>query len=1150
MRWDKKSWVFMFVPIILALAFGLHCSLAAADEEVSKVSAVVRAGEAFGVIKGTVTVMGKPKEGVKVSTDKNDFITVTDSKGQYTLPVSPNTYTIIAWFFGYESVLKNDVNVRNKRTRIINFNIDEPLIFDQKTHVGSLRCKLCHSELYFSWKDTLHAKSIRALKDKPGIVRRARKDFERGLDLATVEDFSTLNPAPVLAKEGNKFTVRIGNIAYTVDRTHGGNGIWKQRYQTKVGKSYYILPIQFNEATKEWVPYDPQNWYNRSNEPLFANPSTLRGEINKTQSFEAKCAGCHSTGFSVRKNKKHGEFVIKHTELNIGCERCHGPGSRHIVTQRGEDIINPRNLSFLREQELCGSCHSRGKSVFTIDSLQFGYPFSASKKPFAPGEDLRDFYIDGGGYWSQVFTDTKTSMRHHQQYSDLQQSGHALAIVGCSGCHDAHGGSPGSEHMLRAPNDNNTLCLGCHGPDGPAMNTFADKNAIMEHTRHTPTFGILGARYDPEGTGVGRCSKCHMPKVAKTAIEWDMHDHTFDIITPLVSKQMFDADPAQKIIPNSCEGCHGPKGPGTNWGRGNKRFNVAASKYTQLFGEPDYETFGNISGIVSTNGTPVEGVRVSTDFEDTVTVTNDKGEYTLKLPAPGVYTVRAWKDGFETAVETDVKVSSVATADLALQSIEDDEKTYIGSSTCKVCHSSTFKKWKGTFHYTTLRNTFFDKGVVADSLNNGIDDFKRGLNMFIVPDFSIYGSNAPVLGFDEAAKIYNVTIGNITYKVERTHGGNGFWKQRYQTNIGNSWYILPIQFNEVTSRWVTYNPDHWYDADNQPRFTNPDTLETDVIKANAFERRCAGCHNTGLTNISLDISGSYVTAYTEAYIGCEACHGPGSKHVISKDPKDIVHPEELSFEAADELCGRCHSRGSSTVELGGRTLGYPRKSPQEDYRPGVDILADLYNLVNPILNPSNFWDTTFTEIPISKSHHQQFLDYRESPKYDFAFHPVMCFECHDPHGSTNKHQIVESLEEDGLEIPTRVEDNTLCLGCHAGFGPFAGLTKDMIADAEAYEGEIAEVVTEHTEHQYNPFGTGESRCSICHLPLVQQSAEKWDIHAHTFEIIKPQVSKAMFDDNPNQDIIPNSCNQCHVGWAGSAAGYQAGVDGFIERFGE
>ncbi|MDO8094059.1 MAG: carboxypeptidase-like regulatory domain-containing protein, partial [Candidatus Brocadiales bacterium] len=283
-----KSWVFIFVPFIFASALVSSCNLVA-DEEVSKVSTVVRAGEPFGFVKGTVTVMGKPTEGVKVSTDKNDFITTTDNNGAYTLIVSPNTYTITAWFYGFESVSVNDVTVFNTKSTILNINIDKPLLFDENTNVGSLRCKLCHAELYFTWKDSRHSKSIRTVQDAPGIVPDARKDFQSKRNLASVSDFSIYNPAPALGFDGTNFTVRIGNIVYKVDRTQGGTGIWKQRYLTKIGKSYYILPIQFNEATKEWVAYNPQNWYNSNNQPIYNNPATLVTEIDKSQSFEAKC---------------------------------------------------------------------------------------------------------------------------------------------------------------------------------------------------------------------------------------------------------------------------------------------------------------------------------------------------------------------------------------------------------------------------------------------------------------------------------------------------------------------------------------------------------------------------------------------------------------------------------------------------------------------------------------------------------------------------------------------------------------------------------------------------------------------------------------------------------------------------------------------
>ncbi len=67
---------------------------------------------------------------------------------------------------------------------------------------------------------------------------------------------------------------------------------------------------------------------------------------------------------------------------------------------------------------------------------------------------------------------------------------------------------------------------------------------------------------------IGRCSTCHMPRTAKTAssivdldgftIEGDIHAHTFDVISPAVSRGMAAA--GKDPVPNSCVPCH--RGPG------------------------------------------------------------------------------------------------------------------------------------------------------------------------------------------------------------------------------------------------------------------------------------------------------------------------------------------------------------------------------------------------------------------------------------------------------------------------------------------------------------------------------------------------------------------------------------------------------------
>ena len=115
--------------------------------------------------------------------------------------------------------------------------------------------------------------------------------------------------------------------------------------------------------------------------------------------------------------------------------------------------------------------------------------------------------------------------------------------------------------------------------------------------------------------------------------------------------------------------------------------------------------------------------------------------------------------------------------------------------------------------------------------------------------------------------------------------------------------------------------------------------------------------------------------------------------------------------------------------------------------------------------------------------------------------------------------------QDGLEIPTANDNNTLCLACHATHGDFEDITFEMVADYEANVDAIGEVVSAHTHHPYAPEREmGLSRCSKCHMPKVAKSALAYDIHAHTFEAIAPEKTLMYQDDGG----MPNSCAvSCH-----------------------
>lgn len=396
----------------------------------------------------------------------------------------------------------------------------------QAKYVGSGKCASCHKAIYETWKDTLHNKSQQILSpdndsvvvDWKGTVKlKAGKIPEVSVKLTRGAD-KAYQATLVDAKDPSK------ELTYTAVRTYGGWG-WKQRYQVKIGNHHYILPIQWNQATSRWVPYNLQFWYNEDG-------SLKQPSMDK--SFEMSCAGCHNTGLELKKVDKGYEAT--YSELNTGCEKCHGPGSDHIKSPRVKGkIVNPKKLIYERTIEVCGQCHSRGVSV---PAGTLGYPWNDKEnKSYKLGEPLSNYYQFKPGEWGDPEAHAKS---HHQQWHDLLRSTHFQAKVTCFDCHNAHGGAGGFQ-LVKA-DSNNTLCLSCHGKD----KRFASPAAIREHTKHN---------YAPETKGTSRCSKCHMVKTASSAEAGDVSSHDFKIIKPHLSLEMFKKDP-KNVVPNSCNGCH------------------------------------------------------------------------------------------------------------------------------------------------------------------------------------------------------------------------------------------------------------------------------------------------------------------------------------------------------------------------------------------------------------------------------------------------------------------------------------------------------------------------------------------------------------------------------------------------------------------
>ena len=483
------------------------------------------------------------------------------------------------------------------------------------------------------------------------------------------------------------------------------------------------------------------------------------------------------------------------------------------------------------------------------------------------------------------------------------------------------------------------------------------------------------------------------------------------------------------------------------------------------------------------------------------------------------------------------------------------DRVVVGDPTCVACHSWGSTTY-GVKHKQALRTPFganslvAGKGVVADYDQNGVDDFMQGLDFNTINTvFDMYKPNAPILSYNPDTDAYKMTIGDLTVRVVITQGGTGDWKQRYLVRVpvsgtGTGWtrdnYVSPLQYNEKTHGYVAYHPEHWWDSNGDPILGATPPVQQVADVGRSYSKRCIGCHTT---NFRLPMSqadtGEWIyrpfptslvpPGYEEQYpdydhdglpdnvnIGCEACHGPGSAHVIAGgDPDYILAPSSLDTPESNQICQQCHIR---TASVPNGTYGYPyNDATGENWIPGVteEPLTDYYE------DHAGLWPDGKT----SKQHHQQYEDLYQSTKPTFQFHMIKCVECHSPHKG-GKHMVVTSIEEDGLSIPTENDNNTLCLACHATHGDFEDITPEMVAEYDENLDEIANAVSAHSYHPYAPERSmGLSRCSKCHMPKTAKSAINYDIHGHTYEPIAPEKTLMYQADGG----MPNACAvSCHA----------------------
>ncbi len=372
------------------------------------------------------------------------------------------------------------------------------------TFVGRDRCAECHEDATEAWLGSDHDNAM-AVADST-TVRGDFSDVEfenRGI----TSRFYTRDGRYLVHTEGPAGEMGEFEIAYTFG--------WEPLQQYLIafpGGRYQALSLAWDTEREEWfhlypdrdIPADDWLHWTRS-----------------AQTWNGMCAECHSTNLRKGFDPETDSFSTTWSEINVSCEACHGPGSRHVEWADLPPMARPdvpdfdlavptSGITSRQQVELCAPCHARRTELGDYahgkaDLMDHLIPALLEEGLYeADGQILEEVYVWGSFVQSKMYRND----------------------VRCSDCHDPH--------SLKLVKEDNDLCAQCHR---------ADTYDVYEHHFHE---ALTEAGEPNEGT---LCVTCHMPERPFMVVDWRA-DHSLRIPRPDLTLEIG--------TPNACTaaGCH------------------------------------------------------------------------------------------------------------------------------------------------------------------------------------------------------------------------------------------------------------------------------------------------------------------------------------------------------------------------------------------------------------------------------------------------------------------------------------------------------------------------------------------------------------------------------------------------------------------
>jgi len=231
----------------------------------------------------------------------------------------------------------------------------------------------------------------------------------------------------------------------------------------------------------------------------------------------------------------------------------------------------------------------------------------------------------------------------------------------------------------------------------------------------------------------------------------------------------------------------------------------------------------------------------------------------------------------------------------AAEAPEAGRATFVGSAACRDCHQQIYDRWQGSDHDLAMAE------ATEESVRGDFDE----------AEFTHRGVTSRFYRRD--GKFYVRTEGPGgemgEFEIAYTFGFEPL--QQYLVPLpGGRLQALSLAWDVEREVWFHLYPDQDIPPDDWLHWT---------LNGQNWNVMCAECHSTNLKKGYDPATESYATTWSDIDVGCEACHGPGSRHVAWAKVPPMARPEladaalavstsNIAPDALVELCAPCHSR--------------------------------------------------------------------------------------------------------------------------------------------------------------------------------------------------------------------------------------------------